>query len=168
MEELKINLDEYQKLSKNGRTFNIIIGYALVFISATIIILRIIEGQSFGNYFFFVVLLFLGLYILLYTFGIFYRIRHRYVIINEEGMEYKLSYFYPPRVISWHELKRVDIKTLRIFFHLTSGSSCKMKLGEIFYNDIRNIKQVLAKNCTKKGIEWTDTSIKKQFGDSKA
>ena len=166
MEKLTINLDEYQKISRSGKIFNIILGSVLIFFPGVVIYKRISEGHDFGDYLFFLLLFILGLYILLFTFGIFYRITRRYVEVDDHGIEYKLSYFYPARSIPWEIMKKVEIRTLRIFFH-TEGGSFKMKLGEIFYSDIQILKQTLASVCSKKGIECSDTTVESDLAGSK-
>lgn len=166
MEKLTINLDEYQKISRSGKIFNIILGSALILFPGAVIYKRISEGHDFGNYLFFLLLFILGLYILLFTFGIFYRISRRYVVVDDHGIEYKLSYFYPARSIPWENLKKVEIRTLRIFFH-TEGGAFKMKLGEIFYSDIQILKQTLASVCGKKRIECSDTTAESYLAGSK-
>ncbi len=159
MDKLVINLDVYQNISKGGKIFNIIFGFAAVLLSSWVIYRRIAAGQEFWDYFIFLILLILGLYMILFTFGVFYRISRRYVILDNNGVEYKLSQFYPSKKYEWEELRKVEIKTLRINFHKVSGSSSIMKLGELFYTDIKKLKQALASCCTEKGIEWSDTTV---------
>jgi hypothetical protein len=159
MEYLNIELDEYRRISRSGRIFNIVLGFGTILLSALVIYKRIAGGQPFGEYFVFVLLIILGINILLYTFGIFYHISRRYVIIDDQSVEYKLYYFSPSRKISWSSVKRVDIRTLRIFFVTSGGSSYRMKLGEMFYHDIRILKRTLAAICTEKSIEWSDTTV---------
>ena len=165
MEYLNIELDEYRKIPKGGRIFNIIFGFGTIFLSTLAIYRRITGGHGFWEYFVFVLFIVLGVNVILYTFGIFYRISRRYVIVDEQGIEYKLSYFYPSRNISWASIKKVDIKTLRIFFVTKGGSSYRMKLGEIFYNDIKKLKKTLASICNQKGIEWSDTTVESGLAD---
>ena len=160
-----MELDEYRRISGSGRIFNIIVGLGAIILSALVIYRRIIMGQQFWEYFVFVLFLVIGVNILLYTFGIFYHISRRYVIIDDQGVEYKLYYFYPSRKISWDSVKRVDIRTLRIFFVTSGGSSYRMKLGEMFYHDIRNLKRTLAVICTEKGIEWSDSTVESGLAD---
>ena len=159
MEYLKIELDEYRRITGSGRIFNLILGFVTIILSAFVIYRRIVSGQQFWEYFVFVLFLFLGVNIILYTFGIFYHISCRYVIIDDRGVEYKLYYFYPSRRISWDSLKRVDIRTLRIFFITIGGSTYRMKLGEMFYRDVRNLKRILAAICTERSIEWSDSTV---------
>lgn len=158
MEPLVINLDEFQKISKGWRIFYILLGSLTVILSSIAVISQIKRGQSFGEYLIFIITFIFGLNVLLQTLGIYHRISRRYVILDEEGIKYKLSYFYPSRNISWDNIKKVDIRILRIIFISEKGTSGKMRLGEIYYNDIRKLKQTLALICTKKGIEWTDTT----------
>ncbi|MFO7924563.1 MAG: hypothetical protein R6U58_12820 [Bacteroidales bacterium] len=167
MDKLIINLDEYQKISKGGRIFNVILGSGLILLSALVIYKRTAAGQSFGDYLFFVILALIGLNILLYTFGIYYRISRRYVVLDNKGVEYKLSYFYPSNSFKWEDLKKVEIKTLRIYFYKAGGSSSKMKLGEIYYSDIKRLKKTLAGMCTEKGIEWSDTTVESELAGRK-
>ncbi|MFP4366440.1 MAG: hypothetical protein ACLFQA_05035 [Bacteroidales bacterium] len=159
MKTLVINLDEFQKISKGWRIFNLLLGSLTVIISSITVISQILRGQSLGEYLVFIFTFIFGLNVLFHTFGIYQRISRRYVIIDEkEGVKYKLSYFYPPRKISWDNIRKVDIRILRIIFITEKGTSFKMKLGEIYYKDIRELKRILALICSKKGIEWTDTT----------
>lgn len=168
MEELVINLDEYQKISKSGKIFNIILGVSLAGFCIYTIWKSIAAGEGFWEYFIFILFLFLGLGVLLFTFGIFYRISRRYVILDDKGLEYKLSRYYPSKSISWDDMKKVEIKTLRIFFHTGKHSFSRMKLGEIFYHDIKKLKQSLGEYCTAKGIEWSDTTVESEFSGKQA
>ncbi len=165
MEYLNIELDEYRRISRSGRIFNITLGLGIIILSSLVIYRRIIGGQPFWEYSVFVLFLVLGINILLYTFGIFYHIGRRYVIVDDQGVKYKLNYFYPPVKISWDSVKKVDIRTLRIFFITSSGSHCRMKLGEMFYHDIRNLKMTLAAICTEKDIEWSDSTVESELAD---
>ncbi len=165
MEYLNIELDEYRRISGSGRIFNIILGFGTILLSALVIYRRVIGGQTFWEYFVFVLFIVLGVNILLYTFGVFYRISRRYVIVDDQGIEYKLYYFYPSGQISWASIKKVDITTLRIFIVTTGGSSYRMKLGEMFYRDIRNLKRTLAAICTEKGIDWSDSTVESELAD---
>lgn len=159
MKPVVINLDEYQKISKGWRIFNIIFGSLTLVLSLIAVVSQIARGHRFSEYFVFVFTFILGLNVLLQTFGIYHRISRRYVIIDNQGVEYKLSYFYPSRYIAWDHIKKVDIRTLRILFTSKKETTYRMKLGEVYYHDIRNLKQTLASACTKKGIEWSDTTV---------
>ncbi len=163
MDDLVINLDEYQKISKSGRILNILLGISLMGFCLFFIWNKIAKGEGFWDYFIFVVFLFLGLSVLLFTFGIFYKISRRYVILNSKGVDYKLSLFYPSRSIAWDDMKKVEIRTLRILFHTGKHSYTRIKLGEIYYNDIKKLKQNLAEFCIKKGITWTDTTVESEL-----
>jgi hypothetical protein len=168
MDELVINLDQFQEISKKGRIFNTLLGSVLIMVSVLAIFSRISAGQGLRGSLFFIVVFILGVNVILYTYGIFFRIRRRYIVITSGGVEYKLSYFYPSRTIYWDDLKRVDIKTLRIFFHEKKGSVVRMKLGEVYYNDIKRLKLKIASCCTAKGIVWTDTTVESDISGSKS
>jgi hypothetical protein len=159
MDELVINLDPHQKFPKRGWIFNSITGAAFIVTAVSAIVVKIIVGQGFWDYFFFILLFVFGVTMLLYTFGVFYRITRRYVILNQNGIEYKMSYYYPSRIVRWDDLRKVEIKTLRIIFYSVKGSVWRMKLGEISYNEIKTFKKALAEFCTEKGIGWTDSTV---------
>ncbi len=159
MDDLVISLDEYNKLSRSGRVFNVLLATFLIILSTITVAKRISDGRNFGDYLFWILVLLAGINIILYTYGFFYRLSRRFVIIDRNGVEYKLSRYYPSRIYKWEELKKVEIKTLIVIFHSTGGSSSRMKLGEIFYSDIKKLKQKLAAECTEKGIEWSDTTV---------
>ncbi len=167
MKSLIIELDEYRKISTWSRVFNLIFGTATTVFACVVIYTKIAGGESFWEYFIYILMLLLGLYVLLLTCGILYRLSRRYVIVNESVIDYKLSYFYPSRTIRWEELVRVDIRTLRILYFKGDGSSSAMKLGELFYNDIRRLKETLAYICTEKGIEWSDTTVESELAGHK-
>jgi hypothetical protein len=160
MEELVVNLDQYQKISKSGKIFNTLLGTGMILLSARVIVNRIAEGQGFWEYFFFILVFIFGINMILFTYGVFFRIKRRYMVLSRNnGVEYKLSYFYPSRTIHWEDIEKVDIKTLKIHFHEGRGSVTRLKLGEISFNDIKKIKQTLADYCTEKEIPWTDTTV---------
>ncbi len=163
METLNIELDEYQKMSRSGRIFNIIFGFGALIFSTVIIYRNVSAGNMFWDYFIFILFALLGIYVLLYTFGIFYRISRRYVVVNDKGIEYKLSYIYPSTSFSWKDLEKVDIRTLRIFFHAGPGSPDRMKLGDLFYSDIKKLKRVLSEYCTEKEINWSDSTVESEL-----
>ncbi len=165
MDDLVINLDEYNKLSRSGRIFNVILAAAIIIFSSVTIIRRILDGRLFSEYLFQIILLFAGFNIILYTYGFFYRLSRRYVILNNQCIEYKLSWSHPSRIISWSELKKVEIKTLRIIFHTMEGVTAKMKLGEIFYSDIKKLKQSIGNQCSENGIEWSDTTVESELAE---
>lgn len=167
MKSLNIELDEYRKLSTWGRIFNLVFGTGTVVLAGVVIYNKIVGGEGFWEYFIYILMLSLGLYVLLLTSGILYRLSRRYVIVNGKVIDYKLSYFYPSRTIRWEELVRVDIRTLRIIFFTGARSSSTMKLGELFYNDIRRLKETLAHICTDKGIEWSDTTVESDLAGHK-
>ncbi len=159
MDDLVIQLDEYNKISRSGRVLNLLLAVFLIILSVIIIAQRISDGRSFGEYLFWVLVFLAGINILLYTYGFFYRIGRRFVIIDSTGIEYKLSRFYPSKIIKWDELKKVEIKTLSVICHSKSGFNSKLKLGEIFYSDIKKLKEKLASVCTEKKIDWSDTTV---------
>jgi hypothetical protein len=159
MDELIINLDQYQKISKSGRFFNTIIGSALIIVSGIIIAVKTFAGERYWNQFIYNLMFILGLNMILYTFGFFFRIKRRYIILNSNKIEYKLSFFYPSRTITWNEVRKVEIKTLRVYFHTVKGNIWKMKLGEIFYNDIKTLKNKLSEVCDQNHVAWTDTTV---------
>jgi hypothetical protein len=100
-----------------------------------------------------------GMNMILYTFGVFFRIKRRYIVLNNKKIEYKLSFFYPSRTIYWNDVSRVEIKTLRVYIHTAKGNTLRMKLGEIFYNDIKTLKKKLSEVCGQNQISWTDTTV---------
>lgn len=159
MDELIINLDQYQKISKSGRFFNTIIGSALIIVSGIIIAVKIYAGENYWNQFIYNLMFIFGLNMILYTFGFFFRIKRRYIILNSNKIEYKLSFFYPSRTITWKDVRKVEIKTLRVYFHTVKGNIWKMKLGEIFYNDIKTLKNKLSEVCDQNHVAWTDTTV---------
>ena len=163
MDELVINLDQFQKLSKASIIFNTLLGSAVIIISGFTVFNRIIEGESIRDYFIHVIIVLAGVNMILYTYGILFRIKRRYVVVNDRAIDYKLSYFYPARTIRWEDIDKVEIKTLRIYFHSGKGPVSRMKLGEIFYNDIKDLKQHLSEYCRIKGIQCTDTTVESQM-----
>jgi hypothetical protein len=166
MDELVINLDHYQKITKSGRIFNTIIGSVMVIVSLITIVVKILAGESYWDLFIFILMFIIGLNTILYTYGFFFRIKRRYIILNDNKIEYKLSFFYPSRTINWKEVRKVEIKTLRVYFHSFRGKLWRMKLGEIFYNDIKTFKKKLAKVCDQNHIEWTDTTVEPDHASS--
>jgi len=165
MENLNIELDENRKISISGKVFNSITGTFIIIYSLSAIYNRIENGYEISKYYIFVLLIIFGVSILLYTFGFYYHLSRRYVSVDKKGVEYKLSYFYPSRIILWVNIKRIDIRILTIFFITKRGSSYRMKLGEIFYADIKKLKHHLASICIEKGIEWSDTTNYSQLSD---
>jgi energy-coupling factor transporter transmembrane protein EcfT len=159
MDEIVINLDQYQKITKSGRFFNTIIGSAMTIVAGVVIIVKTIAGDSYWNQFIFNLMFIFGLHMLFYTFGVYFRIKRRYIVLNNNKIEYKLSYFYPPRTINWKDVRKVEIKTLRVYFHSIKGKVWRMKLGEILYNDIKALKRNLAKICDQNQITWTDSTV---------
>jgi Na+/melibiose symporter-like transporter len=166
MDELVINLDKYQKMTKSGRFFNAILGSALIIVSAVVIIVKTFAGESYWNQFIFNLMFILGLHIIFYTFGVYFRLKRRYIVLNNNKIEYKLSYFYPSRTIKWKDVRKVEIKTLRVYFHGAKGKIWRMKLGEILYNDIKTLKIKLAKVCDQNRIDWTDTTVEPDHAGS--
>ncbi len=170
MEKFTIDLDEYHKLSSRVKIFNFLLGSFLTVFSGITIFRMVGRGSQFGEYLFFLILLIVGINVIVYTFGVYYRVSRRYVEINDNCFEYKLSYFATPRIIAWKDMTKVEIRTLRVFFHTKGGAICKMKLGDIFYRDIRRIKDTLTSVCIEKEIRCIDKTtssagrITKSFG----
>jgi hypothetical protein len=158
MEPLRIDLDEFQNMTIRLKIFYTLVGLAIIGLSIYNIYNKVMDQRVWYSLIFPVIFAIIGLNIILYCHGILFRLSRRYVLVNETFVDYKLYFFNPSRHLNWKDIKKVDIRTLRVFFVMKNGAQHKMRLGEILYQDLRSLKKYLAELAEDKGIEWKDTT----------
>lgn len=158
MNQLQINLDEFQKMTKKLKIFYTLVGLILIGLSVYNVYLKASLGEAWWTMIFPAIFALIGVNVILYSHGLYFRISRRYVLVNENFIEYKLYFFNPTRHLNWKDIKKVDIRTLRVLFTMKNGALHKMRLGEIFYNDIRALKKFLSELAEQKNIEWKDST----------
>lgn len=158
MEQLRIDLDEFQNMTTRLKIFYTLVGLIIIGLSVINMYNKITDERAWYSLIFPAVFAILGINVILYCHGILFRISRRYVLVNDKFVEYKLYFFNASRHMNWKDIKKVDIRTLRVFFIMKNGSQHKMRLGEILYHDLRTLKKYLAELAEGKGIEWKDST----------
>lgn len=158
MEQLRIDLDEFHNMTIPLKIFYTIVGLTIMGLSVFNIYNKVMDQRTWYSLIFPVIFTIIGLNIILYCHGILFRISRRYVLVNDKFVDYKLYFSNPSRHLNWKDIKKVDIRTLRVFFVMQNGTQHKMRLGEILYHDLRQLKKYLADLAEAKGIEWKDST----------
>ncbi|MCL1943288.1 MAG: hypothetical protein FWF54_07070 [Candidatus Azobacteroides sp.] len=88
--------------------------------------------------------------------------RSKYIIIDDEGIEEKLSAHSGVRRIYWKDVKKVEINILQVFLHSKSGKDNIIHFSNLPYRDVKTIKLKIFSFCLQERIPCSIKSIKKE------
>ncbi len=85
----------------------------------------------------------------------------KYIIIDDEGIEEKLSVFAKAERIDWNDITKIDIKILHLLIHIKGKNPDIIHFSGLPYNDVKRIKIRIFSMCLKEKIPCTIKSIKR-------
>jgi hypothetical protein len=160
MEELLIELTEFQRMRKKEKVLYLLLGILIAVIGFSLIVSRILGGSAAKEFLLPGFMILSGINVILYSSEVFFRFFRRYILVDAKGIQYTLAFYNPARRIFWKDMKKVEIRLLRIMITQTSGKTNQIKLGEIPYHDVRNLKTRILSISRRKRIPCKDLTDK--------
>ena len=91
----------------------------------------------------------------------------KYILLNTNRIEEKLSYWSFPQGINWNEIKKVTLELTSVRIELNSGRTKQINLSTSSYTGIKTIKHYFFAFCLDKKIPCyvkSKKNIKKKVG----
>lgn len=160
MKKYLIELTDFQKMGKKEKVLYLLLGILSVVLGVILIVTRLHEGSGSGGVLFPSIMVLSGINVILYCTEVFFRFFRRYILVDQLGVHYSLAFYSPSRRLLWKDIKRIEIRLLRILITQKSGKTHKINLGEVPYHDVRNLKELIMAVARGKRISCRDLTEK--------
>lgn len=153
MQALKI---DYSK-TKSQKTKATLLG--IINVGVGITALYLCSKEDAGAFFWTIsaIYFFLGIIFLI---GLILRF-NKYIVIDESGIDSKLSAFSGADKTDWSEMTKTEIRILQINIYTRSGKIKTIKLSGLPYSDVKNIKLKVFGMCLQEKVPCSVKSLKK-------